>query len=110
MDYMKQLKKSISRSSKSFVKEILSKNIWNISITSWILWCSRKTIRWARDWILEDYSRAPLTPCINKTVQDVENLVLFERNITKYWRVRLFKHLQLKYWIEFSASTIWNIF
>lgn len=95
---------------RSLIKSILNKNNWNVSKTSNILWCSRKTVRRAREWTLEDFSRAPLTTNKSKTNYDLENLILHERNVTKYWRIRLTKHLQLKYWIIFSSSTIWKIY
>ena len=94
---------------RSFSKQILDEKNWNVSQTSKILWCSRRTIRRARDWTSEDWSRKPKNLCKFKTKQDLEELILFERKTTKYWRIRLSKHLKLKYWIDFPSSTIWNI-
>ena len=94
---------------RSLVRQILQENNQNVTKTSRILWCARKTIRRARDWTLKDYSRAPLSLCKYKTKEDLENLILNERKITRYWRIRLSKHLKLKYWIVFPSSTIWNI-
>lgn len=95
---------------RSLVLEILNNNNWNVSKTSNILWCSRKTIRRARDWSLEDKSKTPLTTNLSKINIDFENLILLERQKTKYWRVRLSKFLKLKYSLDFPSSTIWKIF
>ena len=74
---------------RSFSKQILDEKNWNVSQTSKILWCSRRTIRRARDWTSEDWSRKPKNLCKFKTKQDLEELILFERKTTKYWRIRL---------------------
>jgi len=108
--YAKHKEKQKVVSARSLVIDILEENNWNVSKASRILWCSRKTVRRCRDWTLEDYSRAPLTTNTSKTNSDLEKLILSERKITKYGRVRLAKHLNLKYWIDFPSSTIWNIF
>ena len=94
---------------RSLINQILQQNKGNITKAAKILSCSRKTIRRARDWPLKDYSRKPLTPSKNKTSYDLENLILSERKNTKYWRVRLEKHIKLKFGIPFSSSTIWKI-
>ena len=55
---------------RSFSKQILDEKNWNVSQTSKILWCSRRTIRRARDWTSEDWSRKPKNLCkfnLNKT-------------------------------------------
>ena len=55
---------------RSFSKQILDEKNWNVSQTSKILWCSRRTIRRARDWTSEDWSRKPKNLCKFKTKQD----------------------------------------
>lgn len=96
---------------RKLVKQILESNNWNVTKTSKILWCSRKCIRRARDDISEDKSRTPKSILHFKTTPiDLENLILLEREKTRYWRIRLSKHLELKYSINFSSSTIWKIF
>lgn len=113
---MKKLYKEVKENqgvvvARNLVKQILESNNWNVSKTANILWCSRKCIRRARDDIPEDKSKAPKSKLHLKfTPIDLENLILLERQKTRYWRIRLSKHLKLKYSIHFSSSTIWKIF
>ncbi len=107
--YAKHKEKQGVVSARSLVRDILEQNNGNISKAAQILWCSRKCVRRARDGKLEDRSRAPKTPCKHQTSSDLENLILLEREKCKYGRIRLAKHLHLKYGILFSSSTIWDI-
>jgi hypothetical protein len=94
---------------RSIARQILAKNNWNISVTSNILSCSPKCIRRARDWTLSDYSRSPKTKSKNHISSEFENLILFHRNKTHYWRIRLHKHIKLILWINIPPSTIRNV-
>jgi hypothetical protein len=94
---------------RSIIRQILSKNNWNITYTASILNCSTKCIRRARDWTLDDYSKAPKTNSFKQTKKEFEDLILFRRKKTHYWRIRLHKHLKLILGLDFPPSTIRNI-
>lgn len=94
---------------RQIVRQILAKNNWNVSYVASILSCSRKCIIRARDWTLEDYSRDPKTIPKKQTKKEFEELILFWRKKTHYWRVRLFKHILLILGITIPPSTIRNV-
>ena len=95
--YAKHKKTQGVEVARSLCISILEKNNGNVSKTAKYLSCSRKTVRRARDGPIENLSRAPITTSKKKTETYLENLILSERKITKYGRVRLSKHLNLKY-------------
>lgn len=93
---------------RSIVRQILDSNNWNVTLVANILFCSRYCIRRARDWTLEDYSRAPITKDKKHISDNLEGIILSERNSTWYWRISLSKHINTKFSIFIHPSTIRN--
>lgn len=107
--YEKHRREQGEEAARSLTRSILEQNKGNVSKTSFILWCARKTVRRSRDGPLKDISRAPHTSHISQTPNNLEWLILQERETTKYGRVRLAKHIFLKYGLSFPSSTIGKI-
>lgn len=101
-------------SARSLVRIILEQNNGNVSVTSRILWCSRKCVRRARDGTLEDESRRPKSISSSQTPSDLENLVLLERKQTRYGRKRLAKKKVFSLYTNrnliYSKLSAWNIY
>lgn len=93
---------------RSLAKTILKNNKGNVSVTADILGCSRLCVRRARDGTLEDKDRTPHHQP-GKTEESLESLILQERNRTGYGKVRLQKHLKIKYGLALKADLVGKI-
>lgn len=95
---------------RNFIRDLLLLHSGNVSKVSSILGCSRPCIYRAINGPPEDISRAPKHRAIHQTSLHFEDLILKERERTKYGRVRLSKYLERKFGISIASGTIRNVF
>ena len=95
-------------SARSLARTILDNNNGNVTTASNILGCSRYCVRRARDGTLKDKDRTPHNQP-RKTEESLENFILNVRNDTHYGKVRLRKHIKIKYGISLKVDLIGKI-
>ncbi|MBU1015664.1 IS481 family transposase, partial [Patescibacteria group bacterium] len=97
-----------SEAARSLARTVLANNCDNVSRTSEILGCSRLCVRRARDGTLEDMDRTPINQP-KRTEESLENFILTVRNETNYGKVRLRKHIKIKYGLELKVDLVGKI-
>ncbi len=96
------------KAARDLSRTILKNNNGDVSQAARILGCSRKCVRRARDGTLEDLDRTPHNQP-RKTEEKLENFILQERNRTGYGKVRLRKHLKIKYGLVLKVDLVGKI-
>ena len=93
---------------RSLARTILANNNGNVYRASGILGCSRLCVRRARDGTLKDMDRTPHNQP-SKTEESLEGLILSVREDTGYGKVRLRKHIKIKYGLELKVDLVGKI-
>jgi hypothetical protein len=108
--YAEMRREEGEKAARNLARKILAQNNGNVTQVAEILDVCTKCIRRARGGPLEDKSRAPKTPSEKQLRSDWEDLILSEREITRYGGKRMSNHLKAKFGIEIPSDTIRNIF